>query len=321
MSSGRELGLSSSSEDDSGSECDDNVGLKDVFKLLKSNTKQLTKLNKKFGSHKSVIKEHEERLTNVEEYSSREIEIMKQKQLKKSIDIAGVPLGKDENIENIVIQIGSALGFDIVPQDISSCFRMGKVIKHNAKGEALYPIIVVDFVRESSKDSILRAAKNMKRTITTTDIKWTTQPISKIYLNERLTPHFKKVFLEARDCRLKNQFKYAWHNNGLVHARVEEMSPLLTFYSIEDIYEALGRKENSIAPDLQTPKTNTKSTTNSNPKPTSVSLNAAAHQIRKSTRVNKRKTREESEKSNDSAKRGRQLKPPDTMDTKDSTEA
>lgn len=163
-------------------------------------------------------------------------EKMKQQLLKNYIDFSGIPYVKDESITDIISLISIKIGLAISASDISSCYRIGQSTGVNVKGEPLPQVIVVEFLREITKISVINSMKNLGKDLTTTDIGFKDSPSRKIHINERLTPYFRDVKREALKFKSNKGLKFVWTNGGVVHGRVDLATSILSFHSIEDIH-------------------------------------------------------------------------------------
>lgn len=168
-----------------------------------------------------------------------QVEHLKKQQLSKSMEISGVPLLDGEIVMDIVMRIANTLGITISEGDINTCYRLGHLTKLNAKGVPSPPVIVVDFLREITRNEVLAAARAFRRSLSNADLGWQDTQGIRIYLNERLTPLTRRIFTEARKARAQNKFKFVWTRNGRVHARVSESSPMLILDSMDDIRKAM----------------------------------------------------------------------------------
>lgn len=161
---------------------------------------------------------------------------MKQQALKNYIDISGIPYTKEEIKIAIVKIITRKIGLEISASDISSCYRIGQNTGVNVKGEPLPPVIVVEFLRETTKIAVINSMKKRTTDLTSRDLGFKDSPSSKIYINERLTPYFRDVKREALKLKINKSLTFVWTNGGVVHGRVGLATPILSFDSIEDIH-------------------------------------------------------------------------------------
>lgn len=235
---------------DAPEEITDKAGIQGLYKLMQV---QIVSLN----DTKNSISKLGNRLNGIEEISISastqsslamtkadnalmEIEKLRQKQLSKSIVITGVPYSDNEKIIDIIIKIFSILGVSISTSDINQTFRIGTNTKVNTKGRISPPKIVVDFTRELTRNSIFMAARAFRRPVSTADMNWTDVPLSKFFINERLTPYNNRIYSEAMKYRFLKKLKFVWTRDGCVHARIDESTPELIFGCLDDIIKALG---------------------------------------------------------------------------------
>lgn len=183
-----------------------------------------------------------EKVLSSAENALSSVDRLRQQLLKNSIEISGVPMLKDECTTDIAISIFSVLGLSLSSNNINSCYRLSQQTRINASGVPSPPVIVIELLREGTKQSILLAAKALKRTLSIEDVSLPNSPKSMIFINERLIPKIRRIFLDARRRKKNGLFKYVWTKNGRVHVRVGDGTPLLTFDSLEDIIAASGQQ-------------------------------------------------------------------------------
>lgn len=222
-----------------------NISNADIYKLCEIQMKSLNDLSVNLLEQRNAISDLTNRFGGVEEISASasarsssallkannaisHIERMKQKLLNKSIEFSGVPYLENENLIELIVKILTILGISISPNDINSIFIIGRKTTLNARGEPSHLNIAVDFTREISRNSVLSAARTLRRPVTTTDINLTDVSFTKFFINERLTPYYRRIFNETLKYR---HFKIS---------RVGESTPLLTFEALEDIQKTLG---------------------------------------------------------------------------------
>lgn len=242
----------------------------DVFKLLEN---QNNKMDNVFAEQRQLLNGFINQLKSIIELQSTSsdqscqalnkasknqiaIERINQKLLKNFVDICGIPYYKDENIIEIIRLISDNIGLAITQMDISTCYRLGHITRVNVKGEPLPPVIVVEFVRESTKISLLNAMKNLGKDLTSANIGIKNHPPSKIYINERLTPFYREVKREALKFKANKVLKFVWTKGGLIHGRVGDATPVLSFDSVNDIYFKLrvnSPETNEIVPNTTNP--------------------------------------------------------------------
>lgn len=186
-----------------------------------------------------ILKEHRELKMEVALLRSSNEEI-KQHQLKNFIDIMGVPIREGESLRLIVVNIAKVIKVDINGGDILNCYRQGNQASQGGTNPGFYPVIVVEFVDEQTKSDILRGLKELRRPLVANEIGLGIKESTNIFVNEKLTPYLRKVFLEARKAKKDNLIKYVWTKFGKVFGRVNDGTPTLVFTNKSDITAAIG---------------------------------------------------------------------------------
>lgn len=115
------------------------------------------------------------------------------------IDICGIPEKVNENVYDIVKEVGRALDIEINPQMIDTCHRLKK--QPNQSSGA----IIVKFVRRDDKENFIRRRK-IKRNLKASQLGFPGDEY--IYVNQNLTSYRRKILGQAR--RLKNEKNYAY---------------------------------------------------------------------------------------------------------------
>lgn len=225
----------------------------DVFKLVEQQNYKMDKIDGEFAEQRLILIGFTNQPKSIAELQSTSsgqslqafnkasknqiaIEKLNQRLLKNFVDISGIPYDKDENISEYISLISGDIGLAITPMDISTCYRLGHITRVNVKGERLPPVIVVEFTRELTKASLIDAMKNFGRALHSADIGVKNHPPCKIYINERLTPYFREVKHEALKFKTNKVMKFVWTNGGVIHGRIDNGTPILSFDSIDDIH-------------------------------------------------------------------------------------
>lgn len=176
-----------------------------VMEELLSENKQL----------KEKVKKLEERLEDVEQYSRS-----------NSLEIHGIPVDNNENVLQVVKEVGRALDMDISDTMVDACHRLGNKQNNNPPG------IIVKFVRRIDKEEFIRR-RRVKRTLSTRHIN---RPDDRpIYVNESLTPARRRLLAMARTARNEKNYKFLWVRNGKIYLRKEENAPVKHVTNQEDI--------------------------------------------------------------------------------------
>lgn len=169
---------------------------------------------------KQKIQKLEERIEEVEQYSRN-----------NSLEIQGIPMEQNENVLNIVKEVGKALDLEISDSMVDACHRLGK--KKEVEGEDDKPPgIIVKFVRRMDKEEFIRK-RRVKRTLSTRHIN---RPMDQpIYVNESLSPSRRRLLFMAREAKKDKNYQFLWVRNGKIFLRKEEKSAVKTVRNHEDL--------------------------------------------------------------------------------------
>lgn len=176
--------------------------------------------------------EHNKLKTQVANINYR-LNIYEQKELENNAVISGIPLQDgDENIKEIVIEVGRAVGCAIKNDDVVNCYRKKSEKNNNS-------IIVVQFNNKSKKNELLTKRKEGGNLyLRATKLKG--EKNSQIYINEQRTPYSLKLYSEATTLKKKKGYKYVWFKDGAVLVRREADSRVTEIRNEEDIAKLLG---------------------------------------------------------------------------------
>lgn len=145
-----------------------------------------------------------------------------------NVEISGIPDKKGENLHNIMHDLYQKVGLSFLESDIDSIHRVRRFAKDmpNTNGSdsrsTRPPAIIVRFVRRSSKDQLLAAARS-RRGITTKDISIDGPP-SNIYISDHLTPANKLLLKRARQLKGELNYTYLWVRDCKIFMRKNEKS-------------------------------------------------------------------------------------------------
>lgn len=189
---------------------EDNTGA--VKKQTEEMSKCLKTINDLMTENKMLkekINDLENRLDEQEQYSRR-----------NTIEIYGIPQDKNEDVVQIVKEVGKVLDFEITKPMIDACHRMGRRPGHNSAPAG----IVVRFVSRLDKEELLRR-RRVKSNLSTRHMNLgVDQPV---YINEALTPARRKLMAAARQVRREKSIKFLWVRNGKIFMRKEESAPVI----------------------------------------------------------------------------------------------
>lgn len=171
--------------------------------------------------------------------SNNRIEFLEKQYLKNTIEIHGVPLIKNENLRDIVVQIiNNSLDLNIMSDNIEHCFRKfgkKKLVNDKEKNNSIKNVapIVVRFFSFYVKSIVINKKYEKKPIIKSN----TFFPDSNfiIYINECLTFNNKKLFYEAKKIKNEKKIKYLWVRNNKIMVRIMDGDDIIYLNSLSDI--------------------------------------------------------------------------------------
>ncbi|KAJ2953480.1 hypothetical protein O0L34_g1076 [Tuta absoluta] len=129
-----------------------------------------------------------------------------------NVEIAGVPLKKNENLIDLLNLISSKIGFTLNSTDVDTIHRVRRSVNASSKPDdsqrSRPPAIVVQFTQRRRNDAFL-AASRTHRSLSTADV-GIAGPASGIFINHHLTPANKLLLKEAKIVKSTLQYSYQW---------------------------------------------------------------------------------------------------------------
>ncbi|XP_046684913.1 uncharacterized protein LOC124370670 [Homalodisca vitripennis] len=168
---------------------------------------------------KSKITTLESQLEDVERYSRL-----------NSVEIFGVPEGKNEDTYEVVKNIGVALDLTVTRGSIDVCHRLGRPAGESDRRPRG---IIVKFVRREHKIKFL-AKRKVKRNFSTQHL-GIEQPAQPVYINENLSPGRRKLYAAAREAKKTKKYTYLWIQNGNILMRKDQESSVVRIASMDGL--------------------------------------------------------------------------------------
>jgi hypothetical protein len=152
----------------------------------------------------------------------------KQQTLKDNMEIAGVPVEKDENLTDIVCKIAQQLQVPIDKQQVLQTYRvMGKKLRNGM------PPVIICKVPEELKEKFTRNKKRYD--LKTTNLGLTANPAGNIYINDQLVMENKYLLKRAKDIRRDGKIKFAWTRYGKIFIKKDENGRAVRIRKLEDL--------------------------------------------------------------------------------------
>lgn len=155
--------------------------------------------------------------------------VLQQRERILNLEISGIPEKKNEALTDYILNIASAVGVIITPDNITRVNRVQPLVKVAGKPRN----IVVQLKSLFIKDSILSGIRK-KKGVTTEHIGMLGNPV-KIYVNEHLIPFYKKLRKETKVAADTANYKYVWVRDCRIFARKTDTSPITYIRDASDL--------------------------------------------------------------------------------------
>jgi hypothetical protein len=156
------------------------------------------------------------------------LSVMEQHTRECNIEITNVPERRNENLINLLMNIGSVVKQPVLATDIVSVHR----VPHADQKDTRPKNIIVKFTTRILRDNIVASCRSMKGLNTELGL---TGTVRNIYVNEHLTLKNKQLFRETRDRAKSCDLKYVWIKLGTILTRKTDSSPVLAIRSEHDL--------------------------------------------------------------------------------------
>ena len=156
----------------------------------------------------------------------------------KNLEVQNLFHRSEEDLEQIVVCLAGLLGASLQAEEIDSCLRLPYGAADRPK-----PVVII-FKDKHRRDEVFRAR-------TRKFVKWRDlaaalgdqlrqdeDPEERVYVNQYLSPYFRKLYhLAKRICR-RLGIKFCWYNNCKVLIRYpENSSTLLAIEAVDDLQQ------------------------------------------------------------------------------------
>lgn len=189
--------------------------LEEALKKIEEASIRQQKLEEENQELKIKVRSLESSMDELEQYTRN-----------KNVQIDGIPPKQDENLRDMMMEIGRKIEVEIKSEDIDAIHRIP-----TRSSKAPEPI-VVQFLTRQMRDSVVLKAKNKKVYTKDLNIAGESKPI---YVNEHLTRKKKHILFEARRIKFEKNYKFLWTKSGKIFIRKEERSPVINLNTIDDL--------------------------------------------------------------------------------------
>lgn len=172
---------------------------------------------------KTLKDENDKLRTTVIDLSGR-VNLLEQHARAKNIELQCIPEKQQENVINIVKDLGQAIKCVIDEKHIINCTRVAKLQRDSNRPRS----IIVEFVSPRLRDEFIAAAINYNKTNPTnklnSSILGISGPKSQIYVSEHLSPANKALHAASRIKAKQMNYKFVWVKNGRIFVRKNDAS-------------------------------------------------------------------------------------------------
>lgn len=161
---------------------------------------------------------------------TRENNVRDQYSRMNNVEISGIPFQKGENLVSILGTIYTKVGLDLC--DINRIHRVRR-FEQKPNEPSRPPAIIVQFVRQHSKDQLLAAIRT-RRGITTADV-GLAGPAANVYISDHLIPANKLLLKRARELKQLHGFAYLWVRDCKIFMRKSDSSKIIRISSDKDL--------------------------------------------------------------------------------------
>lgn len=190
--------------------------MKEIKEELVTIRKENNELREKCVSMSEELFEVRERLRNLEQYTR-----------KNNIEISGIPVTQNENVIEIVKDIGSALSMDVEESQITAAHRIPSFKKDRPAA------LIVQFQKKDLKDKFVNKYKEAKSL--TADQVNTKYPKNRVYINDHLCPENKMFLGKLKSKCNELGYSYAWCRDGKFYVRKAQGENCIKILTLNDI--------------------------------------------------------------------------------------
>lgn len=189
----------------------------DDFKSALAELKTLTAEVKRTREDCAILRQENKDLTERLDKAESKILELEQYSRLNNVEIKGLPLTVKDRAAEMALRIAQTIK---IPLDLADIDIAHSVKTKNSNDANL----IIRFTTRTKRNHFLEAAK--KANLSTSDIDFT-GPKQRIYVNEHLTPHNKRLLGAAIGKKREMSWKYVWTKNGSILARKTETSDVI----------------------------------------------------------------------------------------------
>lgn len=165
---------------------------------------------------KVEVRDLQGRMRNIEQYSRI-----------NNIEINGLPTTREENVRELVKDVGAAIGVQVQEADIAAAHRVPSFRRDRD------PAMIVQFTNRARRDEWISKYRQ-KKTLSARDVNQHF-PIQRVYINDHLSPENKQILAKLKQRCREIGYSFAWCRDCKFFARKAQGEPLKRINGFEDI--------------------------------------------------------------------------------------
>ena len=158
----------------------------------------------------------------------RRLDLMERYDRGDSLEIHNVPVSSNENVEDIVLSIATAMDMEMSLTDISTVYHMP--VRREKQGKVT-PKIYVKFTRGCMKK--LMYASRTKKKVTHDQLGLGSS--GKIYIHEHLTKSQSELYFKTKDKVKELGYKFVWTQDMNIYVRYNERANRILITCVNDL--------------------------------------------------------------------------------------
>lgn len=199
--------------------------MEDMANTVKVVQKQVVTLEQKQNKLETQNREHLSRIQQLEVQINQQAQSACDTKLEIS---GGIPVNVDHEV--FIQQVFEKCAISPVPAKSEYVTE-----KHIFHGKPDQPkSIIVTFQSKAVRDKILTKVRKDKPSLNSKDFT-SQEPFNPIYINEHLTPYYKRVLYEAKQIKKDKGYKYLWIRDGKILAKKADSDKVMRINSLQDV--------------------------------------------------------------------------------------
>lgn len=208
--------------------------LAESVKFLSDSVDRVTVLTEKVNSELQALKKENEKLTASNGVLIKEVSSLKERMRdleqysrRTNLEISGIPVTPNENILDVVKDIGKALGVELQEQQVTAAHRIPSYKRERT------PSLIVQFQNKMTRDAWIGRYRE-KKSMTANEVN-VNYPKQRLYINEHLSPENKQFLYNLKQKCRELGYDFAWFREGKFFVRKKSGEPCKRINTEDDI--------------------------------------------------------------------------------------